>query len=1003
MRHAIATGRYCSMSNHIVSYSHIMGADPRCSTIERKYRWVLLLLAIILFPFLAQPVYAQSSAPTDSISQEVYLNFNYSFGLVNTVVTALYVEPAMYLPMGEIFNLLKINHEFDSKLDSMWGFYITEHCKYKINFRTKKARVDTSTFILNSSEFIRSTFDVYVIPSVLERLFGVRFIVDMARLTLSLETNEELPIIAERNRERQQKMIESSNAAQADYPLLYPRNKNLFDGGFLDYSLAAASTKKNRSYGYTLQGSGIVAGGDLELTANGNYAASMPPSTKLEGRWRYVIDKSRYVSNIIAGYMYTNGLFPRSFKGIQASNEPVQVRTMFQSYVIEQKTYPQWTVELYLDEKLIGVTKADGLGNYRFVIPLTYGTTNYSLRIYGPTGEIIEDRQRIQIPFSFIPVGEINYIVSGGTLRGNNDQFVQASVITGLTSWLTARAGMEFIDDTLSAKPIGSLSLSSWLKKNYIFTIDAAPGALYRADLSAVYASQVSADISVTKHEKNEYYNPSHIMTEAQTTLSLPLMLASLPITYRLQANRRNYETNSSVFITTGGTASYKDINGTIEYRYSEISSNYYGTTREPVISTSILYSYNPRKKLASLTKSILLGSSFIYNLERKKADELRFDISSNITPSGRIQFSYTRNFVQNKYIASMQFVYDFPSTRSTTTASIDAGDATVIQNVRGTIGYDSHQESFHYNNLESVGLSALTMRMFVDKNGNEVFDSGEQTINDVAFNLGQAAIIDLGDSGITRVRRLLPYTRYNIDIFESSILNPLWKPKSAAFSVITEPNIYKPIDVPFYASGVLEGSVFMQIGSNQEAVPGIEIHVQSIDRKYRKDIRIFADGSFYEMGVPPGKYFAYVDSAQLGILGASCDPPIRSFDVKITTDGDYIEGLAFVLKKQIAEKPVSIMRDSVKDQNVLTIVSSREKYQILNHEKPKGYIIHISTWDTERRARNEAKKFERDMEIKTFVEKIIVSGKSKYAVRLGIFPSKEEAFTILRKLHVNE
>jgi hypothetical protein len=194
-----------------------------------------------------------------------------------------------------------------------------------------------------------------------------------------------------------------------------------------------------------------------------------------------------------------------------------------------------------------------------------------------------------------------------------------------------------------------------------------------------------------------------------------------------------------------------------------------------------------------------------------------------------------------------------------------------------------------------------------------------------------------------------------------------------------------------------------MQVGNKLEAVPGVEIHVQSIKDKYRKDIRVFADGSFYEMGVPPGKYIAYVDSAQVGVLGASCDPPIRLFDVRITAEGDYIEGMKFLLKKQQAEKSIPAMRDSVKAQNIIKITVPEEKYQILAHEKPKGFVIHISTWDTKRRARDEAKKFERDMEIKTIVEKVVLDGKSKYAVHIGVFSNKEEAFAILRKLRANE
>ncbi len=666
------------MSNHIVLYPRVMGADPRCSTIDRKRRWVLPLLAITLFFFLAQPLYTQSQVSSDSLSQEVYLTFNYSLGLVNAIVTALYIEPTTYLPMGEIFHLLKINYKFNKTLENVKGFYVTQARTYEINFRTGTARIHNKKFLLRSGEFVRSTFDIYVTPSVLERLFGLHFDIDMGRLTLSLETEEELPIIAERNRERRQKMIENQNIARAKYPLLFSRSRYFLNGGFLDYSLSSASTKKYQSYGYDLRGGGIVAGGDLTLSANGNYTSSLPSSTTMEGQWHYVSDIRPYITTIRAGYVNADGLFSHSFKGIQISNEPLQIRTMYQSYVVEKKTFPHWTVELYINESLAGITQADGLGNFRFVIPLTYGTTNYSLRMYGPTGEMIEDRQRIQIPFSFIPAGEVNYAVNVGTLRENNNRFTQASVTAGLTSWLTSRAGIEFIEDTLYAKPLGSLSLSSWLNKNYIFTIDAAPSVLYRADLSAVYASQVSAGVSVTRHEKNEYYNPSHILTESQTTLSLPLMLASTSITYRLQANRQNYEHSATTFFITGATTSYKQINGTIEYRYSELKTDTYSTTREPVLSSTILYSLIPHGKITSLTKSILLGSSFIYNFERKKADELRFDLSSNVTSSGRVQFSYTRDFVRNQYIASMQFVYEFPFTRTTSTVSTDVGDATV-------------------------------------------------------------------------------------------------------------------------------------------------------------------------------------------------------------------------------------------------------------------------------------------------------------------------------------
>ena len=180
---------------------------------------------------------------------------------------------------------------------------------------------------------------------------------------------------------------------------------------------------------------------------------------------------------------------------------------------------------------------------------------------------------------------------------------------------------------------------------------------------------------------------------------------------------------------------------------------------------------------------------------------------------------------------------------------------------------------------------------------------------------------------------------------------------------------------------------------------------------------------------------------------------------------------MKFLLKKRQVEKPIPVMRDSVKAQNIITIAAPEEKHKVVSivapeqkheivlhekpecfkiqisswdterrahdeakkfernlkikfsvdkvvvkskskyavrigvitNEKPSGFKIHISTWDTKQRARIEAKKFKQDLEIKTIVEKIIVKGKLKFAVRIGVFSNREEVYAILRKLRTNE
>jgi hypothetical protein len=112
-------------------------------------------------------------------------------------------------------------------------------------------------------------------------------------------------------------------------------------------------------------------------------------------------------------------------------------------------------------------------------------------------------------------------------------------------------------------------------------------------------------------------------------------------------------------------------------------------------------------------------------------------------------------------------------------------------------------------------------------------------------------------------------------------------------------------------------------------------------------------------------------------------------------------------------EKPIPATKESIKTQNIVMIVAPEQKHEIaaiaaleqkheiVTHEKPECFKIQISSWDTERRARDEAKKFEQNLKINPIVEKVVIKGKSKYAVRIGVFSSEEEVLVILRKFRL--
>ena len=964
----------------------------------RRLLWICCLFSSLLSTALL-------GQTTDASGQEYYLTFNYSSGLVNTVVTALHTEQGEYLPVMELFRLFKVKCRIDSTGTRVSGFYVTESRPYYIDAHRLSAKVDTVSFALHPGNILQSGLDIYLTPGLWQRLFGLRFNIDMQQLTLALETEEELPIVLDHERERRERRLNNLSEPLEQPPLLYPRRREMLDGGFLDYSLMAVGTKSYRAYGYDTRIGGILAGGDLELATTGSFSTHASSTFTEEGRWRYAIDDSPYISTVMTGDLFAGSIRGQMYKGVQVTNEPLQPRILFQSYQIQENALPDWTVELYVNERLAGVAKADAMGTCRFTIPLTYGTTYYTIRRYGPNGEISEEQKRVQIPFTFLPPGEVNYVVDAGVARGSNDRLIHSSVAWGATSWLTLKTGMEYVGDSLSRLAVYTIGASSWLMENYIVSLEAASRVSYRADIGAVYASQASVSASLISYEKNSFYNPSSITTEIQSMASLPMTLAALPVNFRLQASRQNFSQGATTMGVIGGTMWYRVLNASLEYRYSEIRRDLSGTIREPVIAGAMMYSIPAHGMLARLTPNILFGSSANYNTERKGLSDFRLDVSSNITPQGRIQCTFSRDIFRNQNSASLQFIYEFDVTRSTTSMTYANGEWNATQNVRGSIGYDSRRRQVIPYTLESVGHGAMTLRGFVDKNGNGVYDADESPVGDLGVGMGQAAMLDFNDPGIVHAWQLLPYTRYAVNLVEISATNPLLVPVATSFSVMTEPDVYKPIDIPFMMTGVLDGSVLMRSGDRSAPTPGLDIHVASSDGRIQKSVRVFSDGTFYLMGIPPGSYVAWVDSMQMQILKAVSEPPLREFTIHATGDGDYVSGMEFLLKRTAVVAPSTKTDDTTQKPDIIFALpkASADMYQIVASAKPKGFKVVLSTWTDQKSANLEAHRIALAQNIAPRVEQLKTGGKTNYQVYLGIYPSREEALRVLRKLRSEE
>lgn len=783
---------------------------------------------------------------------------------------------------------------------TMKGFYLKPSDKYEIDFSSGIARVGGREVAFDTSGAIIGQLDFYLLPSVFRKIFGLNFTVNFSSLSLVLTTKQELPLVADYNREvRRNYMVVSPDRHLVQAPLAFPRQRHLLDGGILDYSLSAYNQGGQSSYNYQFTGGAEILGGETEgsLLGTTTNTGSQIYSSSLS--WKYAFDSTSYITYAGLGNLYSDGLTRFGFRGAQVSNVPLTVRTLFSQYTVDAKTNPGWDVELYLNGTLVGYKKADKEGRAEFSVPLVYGTSYIQMKYYGPNGQFREVDRRLQIPFTFLPTGQLNYTVGGGKLNNTDENFLSANVSYGLTTWMTDKVGVDYVDDPAFSQPLLYNSLYLRLGPQYMLSLDAAPLAFYRSTFTALYASQAAFDLSYSRYRDNPYYNPSLKLQEGQADIYLPFSLGSTGFNIRLGGNAQEYTAGEKSYnYSANFSTSLSQLNASIGYVKSIIEYAGANKIESYTLSGSILYSMFFGEGPFDFLNGTLVNVTGTYGVLKNSLDDITFQLSRNILQYIRIGFSAERDYLNRSTNFNLQIIADLPFTRSTTGIQVSNGAGTYTENVSGSISYDSNYGRFLFNNLAWAGRSAASIRMFVDANGNGRYDKGEEVIRNGEVTLRQAAATETSSDGIIRDWNLLPYTQYSADVDLSSIRNPLWIPKMKSFSFVTDPNSYKRVDVPFYVGGIVEGKVLRVAGGQISAIPGLTLVVRSMTAGEAREIPVFNDGSFYYMGLRPGEYEAYVDSAQLSILGVYADPAVLKFRIKPTENGDFVEGLRIDLRR---------------------------------------------------------------------------------------------------------
>lgn len=808
-----------------------------------------------------------------------------------------------YLPVIELFGLFGIPYEPDIRNFTLKGTYLNPDYPFVINLNMMEIKLGEEKFPVTPDDFRIGATDFYLSPALYEKVFGLSFTVNTDYLNLTLATKHKLPVQEKMEREKKRQRMEGQTSGEM-LPLAYGRSRKVLSGAMIDYVINGMYTARSQGVNYSFTGGMEVLGGDIQGTVTGAKTIGYPNTLQAHNlRWRYVIRDNPFIAAITAGQFTTTGLNGRPVRGISVTNEPVEPRRSYDNYVFDGHTVPESEVELYLNDRLIGYMRADELGYYRFNVPMSYGTSRLSTRVYTPEGEVRLIDREMQVPFTFLPTGVVTYTLQAGSIEYTSaeipgDRYLaHGKLAAGLSRWLTVAAGADYTGREISGgKALLFASLSSRIAKQYLVTADFAPTRYYRLTGNVMYPSDLSVNLVYTRFDGQGDFNPTGATDHLAGSLFVPFRLFRSASGFRLAMDHSVLKEHSNLRYSADFSSRFFQFNLRVNYRQALTIRNRTGMTTDQLLTGSLTYTLARTPGLPVYIRGMFLRGQTTYDLRKSALQSADLQVSRTLFRHGRINLNVGYNFINKTWRTEAGLTIDLRSVRSTTSFN-SMGDLIALrESINGSIGVDARGGKIEMSNRDQAGRAAVSVVSYVDNNNSGNYDRGDEVLPYNSVTLENPVTAKVGSDGILRLSQLQSYYRYNLKVNRNGIADPTLVPRDGGFSFVTDPNQYKRMEIAFYRGGVIDGKVLIERPEGLQPQSGLRVLLRGVGNPYETTLRTFADGGFYAMDIPPGNYTLEVDPAQLDFLRVSLPQKNVPLTIRALSEGDYLEGLKIIL-----------------------------------------------------------------------------------------------------------
>ncbi len=882
------------------------------------YMWVTVALCL----FLSCTTFV-TSAQEEPEFEELSVFFQVqNIGAIE--IPAVIRDQEVLLPVSELFTFLKIKNTLSSEMDSVSGFFLSPDAPYLIDRTKNSISFQGKNYQLKNTDFIRTETNLYLLSRFFGEIFGLDCKYNPRALAVNLTTQLELPVMREMRLEQMRQNInrlkgdaksdstirlsrKAFNFGMADWSVISTQNftigqnSNVSNGS--EYSRKQIDTRINLALG------AVVAGGEANILLN--YDTNEPFSEKQQSYyWRLVNNNNILVKQTTLGKIATGATSSiyNPVVGVRLTNTPTTYRRSFGTYPLSDYTNPGWMVELYVNNVLVDYKKADASGFFNFQVPLVYGNSSVKLKFYGPWGEERFREQQINVPFNFLPPGEVEYTLNAGMVEdGKQSIFSRGEVHYGLSRAITLGSGVEFLSSVVSGPIMPFLSMATRPFSNVLLSAEYTYGVRGKGMFSIQLPKNSQLELNYIKYQPGQKAVNYNYLEERKATLTLPIKGRNISM-----FNRFTY--GQILLPGTGYSTAEWLISGAI-YGISTNLSNYamFTNSTKPYIYSNLSMSFR-------LPRGIMLLPQAQYEFSNKELISVKAGLEKYLFRNGFVSLSYENNFKSKVHSAQFGFRYDLPFAQTGYTARQTNDQTTIMEMARGSLIFDPKTNYIGANSKVNVGRGGIVFAPFLDLNCNNRRDNGEPRADglDIRINGGTSTYSEKDTT--VRVTDLEPYTSYLVELDANSFDNVAWKIRNKVLKIVVDPNSFKLVNIPVAVVGEVSGIVYKENGDEQDGLGRIIINIFNSKSQLSGKTLSEPDGYYSYLGLAPGVYDVSVDSVQLRKLHLQATPIKQSITILKSQDGDIVEGIDFTLKSTRSEVIDTLDNDSKNPPSDLTI-----------------------------------------------------------------------------------